>query len=225
MKVLIIEDSEEMGRSIRLCLSKEGHEVKLIADGLKGRTEACKGEHDVLILDLGLPKLDGLEILRSVREMGLTTRILILSARTSVRERVEGLRLGADDYLTKPFAFDELIARVETLGRRSDFGASKQLQLGRLTLDAGQKEVLVDGAPVEMAPREFSMLLLLAKRSGTLVSRMEIENYLYGASMHPESNAVDASICLLRGVLEKAGLKDMIRTKRGSGYLLQVDEQ
>ena len=176
--------------------------------------------YDVIILDLMLPGLDGLTILRRLREQGSDVHILILTARSAIEERVEGLRLGADDYLTKPFSFDELTARVQALIRREYRMKSPVIRVGGIEINTATKTVLRNGERIPLPPREYRLLEFLARRKGRVVTRTEIEEHIYDERVSPMSNVVDSAICNLRRMINVKGQPDIIHTKRGLGYIL-----
>jgi DNA-binding response OmpR family regulator len=219
MRVLIVEDSEPLRESLRAGLAREGFAVDVAGDGELGLSYARNNPYDVLILDLLLPKLDGLELLARLREKEERPHVLVLTARDRIEDRVHGLNQGADDYLVKPFAFDELLARVHALVRRRYAGQSPRLNVGGLELDTAARKARFAGAELELTTREYALLEYLAVRRGEIVTREEIEDHIYGVHKLPASNAVDSAICLLRSKLG-AG-KDLIRTRRGRGYVLE----
>jgi DNA-binding response OmpR family regulator len=167
-----------------------------------------------------LPRIDGLEVLRSLRREGNGTHVLILTARDAVDDRVRGLRDGADDYLVKPFAFDELVARIEALVRRRYDAKAPVLCVGPLQVDTTARRVTLDGAEVDLTRREYGLLEYLAFRQGQVVKREQIEDHLYGERDFPMSNAVDRLVCSLRKKIEPAGGERLLRTRRGLGYVL-----
>ncbi|MCA9687801.1 MAG: response regulator transcription factor, partial [Myxococcales bacterium] len=180
-----------------------GYAIDVAGDGVDGLRQARRGVYDVIVLDLNLPELDGLSVLRTLREEGDQTHVLILTARGRVDDRVTGLRSGADDYLGKPFAFDELVARIEALVRR-DYGTKNPaITIGPLVVDTGARTVVRDGAAVTLARREYALLEYLAHRKGQVVDRREIEDHLYGDAEFPMSNAVDRLVCGLRKKIER----------------------
>ena len=219
MRVLLVEDSETLRRSVRRALRHAGFAVDTAADGAEGLAAAELNDYDALVLDVMLPKLDGLALLRRLRAAGKTTHVLLLTARDTVADRVEGLRLGADDYLVKPFALAELLARVEALCRRAYGTKSGTLRIGPLALDLSARRLQRDGAEVELTAREWRLLEYLALRRGQVVPRAEIEAHIYDEFVEPMSNVVDTAVYGLR---RKIGA-NFIRTRRGLGYVLEAE--
>ncbi len=217
MRVLLIEDSRHLQRSISTALRKSGYAVDVTGDGEEGLWSAQSNDHDVIILDLMLPGLDGLTLLRRLRAGGKQTHVLILTAKDTLDDRVRGLQLGGDDYLVKPFALEELLARVEALCRRAYQRKSPRLTIGDLSLDTGAKSVTRGGQTIELTPREYALLEYLARRQGEVVTRAEIEEHIYSAQADLISNVVDSAICSLR---RKLGAPPLIHTRRGLGYVL-----
>lgn len=197
-----------------------GFAVDLAADGEVGLVNAEFNVYDAIILDVMLPKLDGLILLRRLRAAGNETHVLLLTARDTVADRVEGLRLGADDYLVKPFALDELLARVEALCRRAYGTKTSILRVGPLELDIAARRLRLNGAEVDLTAREWRLLEYLAFRRGQVVPRLEIEAHIYDDLVEPMSNVVDTAVYGLR---RKIGT-DLIRTRRGLGYVLEAEE-
>jgi DNA-binding response OmpR family regulator len=221
MRVLVVEDSESLRRSLRRALKHAGYAVDVAGDGEEGLAAADLNDYDVLVLDILLPKLDGLALLRRLRAAGQDTHVLLLTARDTVADRVEGLRQGADDYLVKPFALEELLARVAALCRRAYHTKTGALRLGPLELDLAARQLRRDGAAVDLTAREWRLLEYLALRRGQVVPRAEIEAHIYDELVEPMSNVVDAAVYSLR---RKIGA-DLIRTRRGLGYVLDAGKQ
>ncbi|MEO0651896.1 MAG: response regulator transcription factor [Planctomycetota bacterium] len=227
MRILLVEDSERLQLAVSTGLRREGHGVDLALDGEEGLRYARNNEYDVVVLDLMLPRLDGLTVLREIRSgktLSKDVHVLILTARDTVEERVEGLRAGADDYLVKPFSFDELLARIEALGRRSYGTRGPDLAVGDLTIDTAGKTVVRSGRRIDLSTREYALLEYLARRKGETVSRIEIEDHLYDESSLPTSNAVDRAVCSLRAKLGGSEDQPLIHTRRGLGYVLEARE-
>ncbi len=219
MRVLFVEDSQILLRTVRRALRHVGFAVDTAADGEEGLALAELNNYDVLVLDIMLPKLDGLALLRRLRAAGNTTHVLLLTARDTVADRVEGLRQGADDYLVKPFALAELLERVKVLCRRAYGNKSGTLRIGGLELDFSARRLLRDGADVELTAREWRLLEYLALRRGEVVPRSEIEGHIYDELVEPMSNVVDTAVYNLR---RKIGA-NFIRTRRGLGYVLEAE--
>ncbi len=216
MKLLLIEDSRRLRNSLVPGLRKAGYSVDATGDGSEGLWLAESNDYDVIILDLMLPTLDGLTLLQRLRR-AKDTHVLILTARDTVQDRVQGLQAGADDYLVKPFAFEELLARVQALCRRNYRHKTNHLVIGPLEIDLAKRSARCDGAPVELSAREFMLLEYLALRRGELVNRTEIEEHIYDDLVEPMSNVVDSAICILRKKLKHP----LIHTRRGLGYILE----
>jgi DNA-binding response OmpR family regulator len=225
MRVLVVEDSEKLQRAIHLRLRKAGYAVDTTGDGEEGLWFAESNDYDAVVLDLMLPGLDGLAVLRRLRERRRNTPVLILTVKSDVADRVAGLRAGADDYLCKPFAFDELLARVEALVRRRYGKKNPLLRVGRLELDTATRKVSNSGRDIDLSPRDYRVLELLMRRAGEVVSRAEIEEHVYSDDTEIFSNAVESAVSTLRRKLEGGGAASLIHTRRGMGYVLQAGEE
>jgi len=221
VRVLVVEDSARLRTYVSKGLRQAGYAVDVADDGEEGLWMAETIDYDVVVLDLMLPKLDGLSILERLRSQGNRTHILILTAKDTVEDRVSGLDSGADDYLVKPFAMEELIARVQALARRSYGVKNPRINVGDLTVDTSRRVVTCDGRPVDLKPREYALLEYLLMRQGEVVSRTEIEHRIYDERAEPMSNVVDSAVCLLRKKLDSAGSRSLIQTRRGMGYIIQ----
>lgn len=203
-----------------------GYAVDSAYDGEEGLWLATGNEYNVVILDLMLPKLDGISVLQQLRVSGRDTDVLILTAKDTVPDRVCGLEQGADGYLVKPFAFEELLARVQALVRRSDGARSNEIAGGDITIDMARRIALRGERDPELRPRDYALLELLALRRGELVSRTGIEQPIYDEPAEPGvSNVVDSGVCLLRKKIDRPGVPSLIQTKRGMGYQLQGPAQ
>jgi DNA-binding response OmpR family regulator len=220
MRLLLIEDSERLRRSLDAGLRDAGYAVDLAADGETGLWMAKEQPYDVILLDLMLPKIPGLQVLERLRAHGSQAHVLILTARDAVDDRVTGLRAGADDYLPKPFAFAELLARVEALCRRVYGRKAPQLQIDDLVIDRAARAVTRAGTAIPLPRREFALLELLALRAGEVVSRTEIEAHLYNDDADLMSNAIDAAVYSLRRRIQPPGASPLLHTRRGHGYVL-----
>jgi len=218
MRVLLVEDSKILLRTVRRALRHAGFAVDTAADGEEGLVAAEANDYDVFVLDIMLPKLDGLSLLRQLRAAGNTTHVLLLTARDTVADRVQGLRQGADDYLVKPFALAELIERVRVLCRRAYGNKSGPLCIGSLELDLSARRLRRDGADVDLTAREWRLLEYLVLRRGQVVPRSKIEEHIYDELVEPMSNVVDTAVYNLR---RKVGA-NFIQTRRGLGYVLEV---
>jgi DNA-binding response OmpR family regulator len=220
MRLLLVEDSVRLQRSIGRGLRKAGYAVDITGDGEEGLFLAQENQYDAIILDLMLPKLDGLSLLRNLRAKQNGTHVLILTAKDTVENRVSGLQAGADDYLIKPFAFEELLARVQALCRRSYQRKNPNIDIGGLEIDTAARVVFRKGKQIELTPREFMLLEYLALRRGQVVSRTQIESHIYPDGADLMSNTVDSAVCILRRKISPAGAPPLIQTRRGMGYLI-----
>ena len=221
MRLLIVEDYAPLRLSLAKGLREAGYAVDEAGDGEVALWQAGGSQFDAIILDLMLPKVDGLTVLTRLRKDGYDRPILILTARDTVPDRVKGLDCGADDYLVKPFAFEELLARVRAMVRRQYDRKSPVLEMGALRLDTAARRTWVSGRAVELTAREYALLEYLALRAGQVVARADIWEHLYEFDSNAQSNVVDVYIGYLRRKLGKAG--SMLRTVRGSGYMLGTE--
>jgi DNA-binding response OmpR family regulator len=224
MRVLLVEDDRPLREALRQGLEEAGFAVDASADGEEGLWHARSAVHDVIVLDLMLPRVDGLTILSRLRREGSSVPVLILTARDTVEDRVKGLNLGADDYLVKPFAFAELLARVRALVRRRYDKKDPVLRVGDLEVDTAGRTVRRGHDTVNLSAREYALLEFLAARAGQVVSRTEIWEHVYDFHSDPESNVVDVYIGHLRKKIEQPGRPKLIHTRRGQGYLLGPDD-
>ena len=216
MRVLIVEDEEDLAQAVKRALEEEGYACDAAADGQEGLFHALNWPYDALVLDLMLPGLPGLELLARLREAGVGTPVLILTARDALADKVHGLDAGADDYLTKPFSLAELLARVRALVRRGAGSPAPRISIGDVEVDTSGRMVRKAGRDVSLTPMEYAVLELLALHRGRLVSRTMIYDHVYDASDPTLSNVVDVYVANLR---RKLG-RDLIRTRRGEGYLI-----
>jgi two-component system, OmpR family, response regulator QseB len=216
MRLLLVEDDAMIGNSVRAGLRQEGFTVDWVQDGRAAELAIANDVYDGLLLDLGLPKKDGLDVLVALRRRGNKIPVLILTARDAVADRVKGLDAGADDYLVKPFDLDELAARIRALLRRQSGRADPILQVGDLTLNPATHEALLRGKPVAFSAREFALLEALLDRPGAVLSREQLEEKLYGWNEEVESNTVEVYVHSLR---KKLG-QDFIKNVRGVGYMV-----
>jgi DNA-binding response OmpR family regulator len=226
MRVLLIEDYEPLARSLTQGLREAGYAVDATANGEEGLGLAQANPYDALVLDLMVPRLDGLTILRRLRASGSRASVLIITARDQVHDRVEGLDLGADDYLVKPFAFDELLARLRALIRRRYQAVTNLIRVGDLELDGAARIVRRAGRVVSLSAREFALLEYLALRRGQVVTRDEIWEHVYDFAAERSSNVVDVYVGYLRRKLGdgEGGAARLIHTHRGLGYSLGLPE-
>jgi DNA-binding response OmpR family regulator len=225
MRILFVEDSKQLRTYVAKGLRQRGFAVDVAPDGEEGLFLAESGEYDVIVLDLMLPKVDGLSVLRHLRERNCNTHVLILTAKDTIDDRVRGLADGADDYLIKPFAFEELVARIQALLRRSYGIKAAHLAFDDLEIDMAMRTVKKAGAQLELRPREYSLLEFLALRHGTVVSRTDIECHIYDERVSPMSNVVDSAICSLRKAIDTPGCPSWIQTRRGMGYIFAEPKQ
>lgn len=221
MRILLVEDAPRLRQTIATSLAKLGHKVEEAPDGREGALR-LEGPHhyDVVVMDIMMPGLNGLDVLAQMRRRQDDTPVLLLTARDAIEDRVRGLQAGADDYLVKPFALEELEARVLALHRRRYGQAHSVLRCGPLEIDTTARLVRRDGAEIVLTAREYSLLELLALRPHQVLSREQIENRLYAEHETPLSNAVDSAICQLRRKLSPNGEPPLIQTRRGLGYVL-----
>lgn len=222
MKVLVVEDNEPLRKAITQRLRESGFAVDETGDGPEGLWMATENQYTVAILDLMLPGLDGLDLLKKMRKNNEETSVLIITARDQVGDRVNGLDAGADDYLVKPFALEELLARVRALTRRKHSVKNPVLKVGDLEIDTRRRSISRGGKEIDLTAREYSLLELLALRAGEVVSRAEIWEQLYDFNQDPESNVVDVFIAYLRRKIETDDKPKLIHTRRGMGYILEA---
>jgi two-component system OmpR family response regulator len=223
MRILVIEDDKEAGAYLVKAFREQGHTIDLAVDGLEGYAQARDGQYDVLIVDRMLPKLDGLSLVSSLREQKIETPTLILSALGQVDDRVKGLRAGGDDYLVKPYAFSELLARVEVLARRRGGarGEETSYRVGDLELDRLSHEVKVGGKDVVLQPREFRLLEYLMKHAGQVVTRTMLLENVWDYHFDPQTNVIDVHISRLRSKIDKGRATPLLHTIRGAGYMIR----
>jgi DNA-binding response OmpR family regulator len=221
MRILLVEDYAPLRESVTQALEEAGFAVDASADGEVGLWHARSGEYDAILLDIVLPKLDGLSILRQLRQSGSRTPVLLLTAKDTVADRVTGLDLGADDYLVKPFALEELLARVRALLRRKYDAADPIIHIQDLELNTVSRVVRRAGERIDLTAREYALLEFLAHRAGEIVSRTEIWEHVYDFRSTVASNVVDVYIGYLRKKIERPGRPRLIHTRRGQGYVLE----
>jgi DNA-binding response OmpR family regulator len=221
MRILVIEDSLRLQRALERGLKNAGCAVDVVGDGRQGLVYASRGVYDLIVLDLMLPRMPGLDVVERLRASGSEVHILVLTARDAVEDRVALLSAGADDYLIKPFAFEEFLARVRALTRRAHAVKSPQIACGDLLLDTTRRTLSRGETDLALTKRELSLFEFLALRKGSLVTRVEIEDNLYGERNLPASNVVESAISTLRSKLSRAGSTCRIRTRHGLGYVLE----
>ena len=220
MRVLIIEDYEPIRRAVARGLCEADFEVEIATNGEDGLWLATSGSFDVIVLDLMLPKLDGLTILKKLRAQRDESHVIILTAKDAVEDRINGLDLGADDYLTKPFEFGELLARVRAMIRRKYGEKNPTIQVLDLEIDTVRRKVSRNGIPIKLTTREYALLEYLAMRAGEVVTRSDVWGHVYHFYDDAHSNVVDVYIGYLRKKIERPGLTKLIHTRRGHGYVL-----
>ena len=222
MKILAIEDDRTVGQYVKRGLEEQRFHVDLVDNGLEGLRLASGGQYDLIILDLRLPEMTGLEVLRNLRDRGLTVPILVLTAQDTVDFKVQALRTGADDYVTKPFSFEELLARVEALGRRPQQLKSPVLRVLDLELDTATHEARRGTDPIELTPKEYTVLEYLMRHPGRVMSRTLITEYAWDYHFDPGTNIVDVVINRLRKKIDSGHARKLIHTVRGVGYTVKA---
>jgi two-component system OmpR family response regulator len=223
MRVLLIEDEIKMSRAIRRGLEREGYAVDAALDGKDGLHRATEWDYDAIVLDVMLPGFDGFETCRRLRSGGVWAPVLMLTARDSVEDRVAGLDTGADDYLVKPFAFAELLARLRALVRRGDLERPSVLSVGDITLDPASREVARGGAEIALSAKEFALLETFMRRPGEALSRIYLLEHAWDFAYENRSNVVDVYVRYLREKVDRPFGLSSIETVRGAGYRLRVD--
>ena len=222
MKILLVEDEAKLAAHVGLALERQGHEVRIINDGAEAIDAALKTPFQLIVLDVNLPGADGLEVLRRVRQASLPVRVLMLTARSEIGDRVAGLKAGADDYLSKPFALEELLARVEVLGRRAaGVEPSDVLTAQDVRMDVRQRRLWRGGEEVAVSPREFEVLQVLMQEPGRTFSRDEICERIWNREHDYETRTVEIFIMRLRKKLDDGRSETLIETVRGAGYRLR----
>jgi two-component system OmpR family response regulator len=223
MKILVVEDDSETAGYLKTGLGESGHVIDLAADGLRGLSLATSERYDVLVVDRMLPELNGLDLIKRLRAEGSTTPVLILSALGKVDDRVRGLKAGGDDYLVKPFAFAELLARLEALARRQDHKAGEtKLKVADLELDLLARTVTRAGRPIELQPRTFRLLEYLMRHAGQVVTRTMLLEEVWDYHFDPQTNVIDVHISRLRRAIDDGFDGALLHTVRGAGYCLRA---
>jgi two-component system copper resistance phosphate regulon response regulator CusR len=224
VKILIVEDEPKTGDYLRQGLSEAGFVVDLMRDGVDGMHMALTDDYDLVVLDVMLPRLDGWKVLRGIREGGKQMPVLFLTARDQIEDRVKGLELGADDYLVKPFAFSELLARVRTLLRRGKSKDSESLQVADLELDLMRRRVTRAGKRIDLTAKEFALLELLLRRQGEVLPRSLIASQVWDMNFDSDTNVIEVAMRRLRAKIDDDFEPKLIRTLRGMGYVLEIPE-
>jgi len=222
MRVLVIEDDRETAQFLLKSLKESGHAADTANDGEAGLELAQAGQHDVLIVDRMLPKMDGLTLIKTLRAEGVRTPVLVLSALGEVDDRVKGLRAGGDDYLTKPYAYSELLARIEALSRRVvPEEQETRYAVGDLVLDRLSHRVTRGGEPIPLQPREYRLLEYLMKNAGQVVTRTMLLEHVWDYHFDPQTNVIDVHVSRLRSKIDKQFEKPLLHTVRGAGYMIR----
>lgn len=221
MKILLVDDSQRLLRSLSQGLQKLGYAVDLAGDGETGLALAETYGYQVIVLDLMLPGLPGLEVLRRLRSRGSSAHVLILSARDRVEDRVTGLQLGADDYLVKPFAFEELCARIQALVRRRHATKNPSIRLGSIEIDVARRQVSRGGSALHLTPSEYALLELLAYQRGRVFSQEQLVDHLRRSESEVSSNVIEVLVSGLRKKIHAHGEPPILRTRRGFGYFVE----
>ena len=224
MRILLVEDEKDLAMIVKQGLEEEGYVVEVAHDGEEGLYMAENYSVDVVILDIMLPKLDGLSVLTSMRKKGINTPVLMLTARDALIDKIKGLDTGADDYLTKPFVFGELLARIRSLIRRKTTVKEAVIRIADLEVDTASHEVKRGGAAISLSAKEYALLEYLAYKKNTVVSRSDIIEHIYHEDSDMDSNVVDVYINYLRNKVDKGFDKKLIQTVRGAGYILKEEE-
>ena len=224
MRILLVEDEKDLAMIVKQGLEEEGYVVEVAHDGEEGLYMAENYAADVVILDIMLPKLDGLSVLTSMRKKGINTPVLMLTARDALIDKIKGLDTGADDYLTKPFVFGELLARVRSMIRRKTTVKEAVIRIADLEVDTASHEVKRGGAAISLSAKEYALLEYLAYKKNTVVSRSDIIEHIYHEDSDMDSNVVDVYINYLRNKVDKGFDRKLIQTVRGAGYILKEEE-
>ena len=222
MKILVVEDDKTVGQYVKRGLTEAGFHADLVGDGAEGLRLAAGGHYDILVLDLRLPALSGFDVLRTLRDRGDGIPVLVLTAQDAVDFKVQALKMGADDYVTKPFSLEELLARVEALGRRPKAIAPPVLHVADLTLDTGSREVRRGAKPIELTPKEYAVLEYLMRHHGRVMPRTLITEYAWDYHFDPGTNIVDVVITRLRKKIDHGHEPKLIHTVRGVGYVVKA---
>ena len=222
-RILVVEDEAKIANLLRRGLVEESYDVDLAQDGKDGLEAALNGAYDLIVLDIGLPEMDGMEVCRRLRDKGRLTPIIFLTARDSVHDKVLGLDLGADDYLTKPFAFEELLARVRSLLRKAQQKADTRLRIADLILDTKTRKVERAGQPIDLSTKEFALLQYLMENRGTVLSRLDISDKVWDIHFDTTTNVIDVHINRLRKKVDQDWPLKLIQPVRGAGYTLGED--
>ncbi len=225
MRLLVVEDDKKIASFLEKGLRESGFSVDVCHDGIDGLSLALTEPYEAAVIDIMLPGLDGLDLIEKIRSKGITLPVLILSARQSVDDRIEGLQRGGDDYMVKPFSFNELLARIQALLRRGRkiVSHSDVISIGELQLDPLKREVTRQGKKIELPTKEYALLDLMMNNPGRVLSKTSILEQIYDYSFDPQTNVIDVLVCRLRNRLDKEYDKKLIHTVRGMGYVLRAE--
>jgi len=224
LRILVVEDARDMNRLIEKTLKKDGYSVDCCFDGEEALAYLLGAEYDAVLLDVMMPKLDGYSLLKQLRDRNFETPVLFLTAKDAVADRVKGLDLGADDYLVKPFAFDELLARIRAMTRKRAGNRKNQFSIADLTVDIERRTVFRGGKEITLIPKEFSLLECLVRNQGVVLSREQLENQIWNYEFSGSSNNIDVYISRLRKKIDSENQPRLLHTIRGVGWVLRADE-
>lgn len=222
MRILVVEDETEMAYLLRRGLTRQGYSVDIANDGEEGQSLAEAVPYDVIVLDVTLPKKDGFEVCASLRRRAIKSRIIMLTARDKIGDRIRGLDCGADDYLVKPFDFGELYARIRTLLRREVVHGTPVIRVGDLSINTSTRDVVRGHRELELANKEYALLEYMALNAGIVITRRMIEEHVWNLSLDSDSNVIEVHMNRLRAKLNAGGEEDLIETVRGAGYRLKT---
>lgn len=222
MRILVVEDDRTVGQYVQRGLEEHHYQADLVADGQEGLRLISGGQYDLAVLDLRLPGMSGVEVVRTLRDRGVTTPVLVLTAQDAVDAKVQALRAGADDYVTKPFAFEELLARVEALGRRPKQMTAPVLRVADLEIDTALRQGRRGGKVLDLTPKEYTVLEYLVRHQGRVMSRTLIAEYAWGFHFDPGTNIVDVVITRLRKKVDAGAAQRLLHTVRGVGYVVKA---
>jgi heavy metal response regulator len=223
MRILVVEDEKKIADFIKRGLKEEGYAVDVAHDGEEGHFLAAEGKYDLIVLDLMVPKIDGISLCRKLREEKITTPVMMLTVKDAVKDKVAGLDAGADDYLTKPFAFEEFLARIRALLRKRDTHTVNKLQVGELVLDLLTHKVTRAGREIELTSKEYALLEYLIRNTGIVVTRTMISEHVWDMNFDTYTNIIDVYINYLRNKIDRGYQNKLIHTLRGRGYVLKTD--
>lgn len=221
MRILVVEDENKIAELMRRGLKEEGYAVDIAKDGMEGEFLASTNDYDVIIMDIMLPKKSGIELCTSLRVKRIATPIIMVTAKDSVNDKVKGLDSGADDYLTKPFAFEELLARIRSLLRKRDTGSAVKLTVGPLELDLISHKVSREGKDISLTSKEYALLEYLMRNAGSVITRTMIAEHVWDINFDTDTNVIDVYINYLRRKIDDGFKKNLIQTVRGRGYIIK----